>query len=172
VLKFNFLLKPTFFLTLILFVGLTCQAQFGPISVKMKFQQPDSLYRISLQTVQVPDSTLHKLVKIGCGFQSSFPGFFWAISNSGAILAFKDSLLEKPLFLEKRNIFPFVSLKSRSDYWLETTRSNGNDGYLAARLFDRTLKVVVDEVFLCLSKTNLRIREMKVYSEPWMHEDK
>ena len=168
VLKLRFLIKPTFFLTLILFIGIPVYAQFGPVGLKTKFQYPDSLFQISLQTTFVPDSTRLKLVKIKCGFQASDQGLYWAVSNSGAILAFSDSLLQNPLFLEKRNVYPFLQLRSRSKYWLEITRCNGKDGYLAARLMNDIKDVVIDEVFLCLLKTDQRILTIEVLPEGWI----
>lgn len=168
VLKFRFLLNPTFFLTLILSCGLRAQAQFGPLRFKTKFQQPDSLFSYSLQTGQVPDSTRRSLMKIGCEFQSSYPTVFWALSNSGAILAFQDSLLENPLVLEKRNVYPFIHIRSWSKYRLEITKSNGKDGYLAVRLLNETGNLVLDEVFLCLLQTDLRVRMLNFVSESWI----
>jgi len=169
---YRFLPKPTFFLTLILLVGFQAGAQFGPVSVRTKFQSPDSLIRSCLQTDQVPDSTRSRLVKISCVFQSAQTELYWAVSNSGAILAFRDSLLKTPLFLEKRNVYPFIHLKSRSKYWLEVTRSNGKDGYLAARLLDESCKQVIDEVFLCLLQTDQRVQSMEVFPEPWISQNK
>jgi hypothetical protein len=90
------------------------------------------------------------------------------VSNSGAVLAFSDSLLQNPLFLEKRNIYPFIQLRSRSKYWLEITRSNGKDGYLAARLLNELKTVVIDEVFLCLLKTDQRVLSIDVLPETWI----
>jgi hypothetical protein len=172
VLKLRFLPNTTFFITLILAVGFRAHAQFGPVHVRMKFQPIDSLYRFSLQTAQVPDSTRPALMKIKCSFQSRLPELYWAVSNSGAILAFKDSTLEKTLFLEKRNVFPFLQLKSRTKYWMEITRSNGKDGYLAARIQNEHGTAVFDEVFLCLPQTDLRIQTIEIQPESWIFENK
>jgi hypothetical protein len=167
-LKFRFLPNPTFFLTLILFIGKPACAQFGPVGVKTKFQHVDSVFQLSLQTTFVPDSTRLKLLKVKCVFQASGQKLYWAVSNSGAILAFSDSLLQKPLFLEKRNVYPFLHLRSRSKYWFEITRSNGKDGYLAARLLDDLKEVVIDEVFLCLLSTDQQIMTIEVFPEGWI----
>ena len=167
-LKFRFLLKATFFLTLILLFRIPALAQYGPLGVKTKFLHADSLYHIPLQTAFVPDSSLLKLMKIQCSFRDSGFRLFWAVSNSGAVLAFSDSLLQNPLFLEKRNIYPFIQLRSRSKYWLEITRSNGKDGYLAARLLNELKTVVIDEVFLCLLKTDQRVLSIDVLPETWI----
>ena len=153
-------------------MGGKAMAQFGPLSVKTKFQSPDSLYRYSLQTAQVPDSTRLNLMKVRCKFVGPYSEVYWAVSNAGAILAFRDSLLKMPLFLEKRNVYPFVQLNSKSRYWLEITRSNGKDGYLAARLLDDKSKEVIDEVFLCLSQTDLKIQAVDVIPASWIFHKK
>ena len=74
---------------------------------------------------------------------------FLAVSSNGGILAFSDSLLTRPLLLEKRSGFPFSPYKSGHHYLLVFTRAPGPGDYLGFRMLNKVNRQLLDEVFLC-----------------------
>lgn len=142
----------TFFLTLTVFSQTSLLAQFGPTRLTSGFTKKSEVRKLRFKTRMVPDSSIQKIYPGKCVLNASNGLIFIAITNSGALLAFEDSLARFPIGLEKRNVYPFEMLKDNSLYTLEYTSFSGMDGYLAFRLTESVSGRILDEVYLCLPK--------------------
>lgn len=73
-----------------------------------------------------------------------------AVSNSAAVLVFSDSLMKKPVRVEKRTSFPFTGIRPAKRYFLVFTKKSGDEDYLGFRLISREDMVLLDEALICL----------------------
>jgi len=87
-----------------------------------------------------------------------------ALGNSGGMLAFSDSLLNKPILLEKRNGISFHKPMRSSAYKLVYTSKIGHDSYFACRLISESGEFVLDEILLCTQDQNTQMKFKKAYN--------
>ncbi len=141
-------------------------AQKGPLRFRSPFEGfPTDT--INLHTAAfIPDSSRVSLAEIRfcskTGKEES--NLSLAFSNTGGILAFADSLLRRPLQLEKRSAFPFRPFLPGEPYYLVYTPSPGPGDYLAFRLLNGARNVVLDEVYLCRFHLPVRISVLSCHS--------
>jgi hypothetical protein len=105
----------------------SCLGQTGPLKFKSPFQvqQCDT---IKLETNSyVPDSSIvsFSILHFKLSSVANRSDIFIAISNSGSILAFRDSSLHTPELLEKRSSFPFTRIKSGEQFKFIFTETPG-----------------------------------------------
>jgi len=135
---------PIFFSSMVL-------AQSGPLRFLSPFQglHTDT---IALRTASyIPDSTRVSLAEIRfCSkTENTESRLSIGVSNTGGLLAFADSMLTRPLLIEKRSAFPFIPFLPDQPYFLIYTPSPGPGDYLAFRLMNAGKKEVLDEIYLC-----------------------
>ena len=141
-------------------------AQKGPLRFRSPFMEfpTDTL---ELHTAAfIPDSSRVSLAEIRfcskTGNEES--NLSLAFSNTGGILAFADTMLRRPLQLEKRSAFPFTPFLPGQTYYLVYTPSPGPGDYLAFRLLNGAKNEVLDEVYLCIIHLPARISFLSCHS--------
>jgi len=133
------------------FCGGFCWGQTGPLRFRNPFLSAPT-DTIFLQTGNyVPDSSVVSISRLRFQIKNSTgkKALFMAVSNSGAILAFEDSLFSKPVKLEKRAGFPFSSIKANNHFVLHYTCRPGHGDYLAFSLISLPELRILDEVLIC-----------------------
>jgi hypothetical protein len=129
-------------------------AQRGPLRFSSPFQR-GNCDSILLKTNRfIPDSSLVSLAPVYFQHQKNTESWplVLAICNSGGLIAFSDSLLSKPILIEKRNSFPFRRFRPEQPLLLEYTCRPGPGGYLGFRLWDTDQKpFILDEILICTS---------------------
>lgn len=129
-------------------------AQQGPLRFPSPFGKNNTESILLKTSSFIPDSTLISLAPIQFRQKekSDFKLLFLALSNSGGMIAFSDSLLIKPIFLEKRSAFPFRPFKPNQHIRIEYTCKPGSGDYLGFRLFEvNSNLLILDEVLICSS---------------------
>jgi len=147
---FNLINKTCFVLTLIIFRNATVSGQVEINSLyRISFDSLSSTYinldfkkNKYLNTFEIPPITLK--------LKETKKNFFIRILNEGAILCFEDSMLEKPILLKKRNLFPFTILDKGQKYSLQISNQLTFKGFVGIRLVWKGKKELIDEVFFCL----------------------
>lgn len=155
----HLLIKTIALVASVQFQVLRSHAQKGPLRFRSPFGEfpTDTL---KLQTAGfIPDSTQVSLAEIRfCQkIGNTESDLSLALSNTGGLLAFADSLLKSPLPLEKRTAFPFTPFKPVRHYALVYTPSPGPGDYLAFRLLDSGKNEILDEIYLCSLNSPVRI---------------
>lgn len=150
--KLNYSKISTFVFVLVFPVCVS--AQRGPLRFLSPFQR-GNCDSIQLKTSRfVPDSSIVSLAPVFFQHQKNTGTrpLVLAICNSGGLIAFSDSLLSKPILIEKRNSFPFCRFRPNQRLLLEYTCRQGPGGYLGFRLWDTDQKpFILDEILICTS---------------------
>jgi hypothetical protein len=147
----NLVVRRVAILCCFYFCSSFCWGQSGPLRFRNPFLSAPSDTLFLKTDNYVPDSTVVSLS--GLQFKVKIPSsektLFMAVSNSGAILAFEDSLFLKPVKLEKRGGFPFSAIKANNHFMLQYTKRPGSGDYLAFRLISLPELRILDEVLIC-----------------------
>jgi len=147
---FNRLNWSAFVLTLICFypkLGFS-QSEVRQIN-GVKFDSLSSIY-VKLDPIIIWNSNEIEMKPIKVKFKNHKFNFFLKVVSDGAILCFSDSLLQKPILLEKRNLFPFEKLQSSLSYSIQISKQNSFDGFIGFSLFCLEKKKILDESFFCI----------------------
>jgi len=102
-----------------------------------------------------------KLIKVTC---KKIPNiFFVKVIKDGAILCFKDSLLKKPILLEKRNIYPFIKLDPAFHYSIQISNQKSLNGFIGLRLWCVEKNKIMDESFFCFPTEGAKFDIVSIY---------
>ncbi len=147
---FNGLNWSAFVLTLICFYPKSgfSQSELREI-YGVKFDSLSSIY-VKLDPIRIWNSNEIEMKPIQVKFKNHKFNFFLKVVSDGAILCFLDSLLQKPILLEKRNLFPFEKLQSSLSYSIQISKQNSFDGFIGFRLLCLEKKKILDESFFCI----------------------
>jgi hypothetical protein len=141
--------------------------QTGPLRFISPFKCGNCLDTTDIVTSNsIPDSLKVSMARLEfCETGKTSNGKIWlALGNSGGLLAFSDSLLNKPILLEKRNGTPFYKPMRSSAYKLVYTSKIGPDSYFACRLVSESGEFVLDEILLCMPNQNTQMKFKKAYN--------
>ncbi len=147
---FNGLNWSAFVLTLICFYPKSgfSQSEIREI-FNVKFDSLSSIY-VKLDPIKRWNSFDVDMKPVQVKFKNYQFNFFLKVVNDGAILCFSDSLLQKPILLEKRNLFPFEKLQPSLNYSIQISKQKTFKGFIGFRLWCLERKKILDESFFCI----------------------
>lgn len=72
------------------------------------------------------------------------------LSISGALIAFEDSLIKKPVMVEKIRYFPFRKARLGENYFIHISKNSGPHGFIRVWWTLGERGTLLDEIFICL----------------------
>lgn len=93
-------------------------------------------------------------------FAKDPPVFVW-IRTDGGILVFADSIISKPVLIEKRNFFPFPKWTETGDVRLYVIREIPDHGFLRIALKKQTK--LLDDLYICMRHSRQNVESAVQY---------
>lgn len=130
-----------------------CWAQSSLSKWTRHFTKADSTLSITFQVLPPLDTFSQDGLRWELQFGEKGQPIYVFLSISGALLCFKDSVLQHPILVEKNKAFAFKKWEVGKHYKLTVWKCSGPHGFLKVAWFDLTSGENLDEIFVCNSFT-------------------